>query len=357
MSTETQLRLENLPLETHFDILDQGLPIKDLRDLRGTSKELRLSVDEFVRHELIRLKTQGPSTLSDFLATQESVTSDNAWTILGLFKQTYPSLPLNLSIEKALQDLNRQLLDQATLQLKNALVLQNPGAFADLQLQQTAEQIRTWFSNPINHPRLQNVTGLNLSGRGLSLIPSELRFLSNLQWLNLSQNQIISIASEAFANLPNLQELSLDYNKISEIDPQTFANLPNLNRLFLRQNQLTAIDSQTFTNVPNLQLLNLAQNQLSVIDPQTFANLPNLQFLSLQDNQLTEIGPQTFANLPNLRSIFLHNNLITAADGINHAYLGLGPFVQLSLGLGPNVQEHLGVLRSHSIFNLGCSIL
>jgi len=69
------------------------------------------------------------------------------------------------------------------------------------------------------------------------------------------------------------------------------------------------------------------------------------------------IGPQTFANLPNLRSIFLDDNLITAADGINHAYLGLGPFVQLSLGLGPNVQVHLGVLRSHSIFNLGCSIL
>jgi len=118
-----------------------------------------------------------------------------------------------MSIQKASQQLP---LDQATLQLKNALVLQDAGAFADLQLQQTAEQIRTWFSNPINHPRLQNVTGLNLEGRGLSVIPSELRFLPNLRWLFLDQNQLTAL------------------------DPQTFANLPNLRWLYLRNNPMTA---------------------------------------------------------------------------------------------------------------------
>jgi hypothetical protein len=71
MSAGIQLSLESLPLETRLNILNQrDFPIGDLRHLRGTSKDLRLAVNEFVRHELIRLKTQGPSTLSDFLATQ-----------------------------------------------------------------------------------------------------------------------------------------------------------------------------------------------------------------------------------------------------------------------------------------------
>ena len=237
MTAGIPLGLENLSLETQLNILNQGdLPIRDLRHLRETSQNLKLVVDDFVRGKLIRLKNQGPSFIRDFLATKESVTSDNAWTILGLFKQTYPSLTLTMSIEKACQ----QLLDQATLQLKNALVLQNPGAFADLALQQTAEEIRTWFSNPINHPLLQNVRWLSLSGRGLSLIPSELRFLSNLKWLFLHANQLTAIAPQTFANLRILQRLELGQNQLTAIAPQTFANLSNLLELNLQMNPMTA---------------------------------------------------------------------------------------------------------------------
>jgi hypothetical protein len=304
MSVGIQLSLESLSLETRLNVLNQGLPIKDLRHLRGTSRDLRLAVDDFVRGKLIRLKTQGPSTLSDFLATQQPVTSNNAWRILGLLKQTYPSLPLNISIEKALQDLNRQL-DQATIALKNALVLQDAGAFSDLALKQTAEQIRNWFSNPINHPLLQNVTELNLEGRGLSLIPSELSFLSNLERLSLSQNQI------------------------TKIPPQTFATLPNLKCLSLRKNQLTAIDSQTFTNLSNLVELDLEINQLTEIKPETFSNLVNLQHLYLRKNQLRAIALNTFANLANLRWLFLRNNPMTAAGPIDRASLGLRQGVRL----------------------------
>jgi len=299
MSAGIPLRLENLSRETQLIILYQGdLPISALRHLRETSQNLKSVVDEFVRHELIRLKNQGPSFIRDFLATQESVTkesvtSDNAWKILGLFKQTYPSLTLTMSIEEACQ----QLLDQATLELKNELVLQDAGAFADLALQQTAEQIRTWFSNPINNPLLQNVTGLNLCRKGLSLIPSELRFLSNLQLLDLSENNIKSIDPETFANLQNLELLQLDQNQIISIDPQTFANLSNLLQLNLNQNQLTALDPQTFAKLTNLRSLSLDQNQLTAIDPGTFSNLQDLRELDLQMNPMTAAGPIDRASL------------------------------------------------------------
>jgi|GEM_PF-2045054 len=297
-----------LPLETRLNILNQGLPIKDLRHLRGTSKELRLAVDEFVRHELIRLKTQGPSYLSDFLATQESVTSANAWTILGLFKQTHPSLHLNMSIEKACQQLP---LDQATLELKNELVLQDAGAFENLQLQETAEEIRNWFSNPINHPLLQ-ISNLVLEERGIRSTPQDLHLFSRLKKLNLNHNKITASTLQTFANLTDLTSLSLHKNEITSIPPQLFDNLINLTQLSLSSNQMTSIPPKAFSNLSNLKLLTLSRNKISVINSESFEGLTHLESLFLCNNQIEAIDQSTFARLPLLKNLYLSGNKITS---------------------------------------------
>ena len=320
-----QPRFQDLALEIMLSIMDKNLNIEDLGSLRKVCRKHRVEVDVFVAGELLRLNAQSPSTLSDFLATQEPVKSHNAWTILALFKKTYPSLLLNMSIENAFQDWNRQL-DQATIALKNALVLQNGQAFEDLVWQQTAQLIRNWFCNPINQPLLQNVTELDLSFRRLSVIPSELCFLSNLEVLNLNRNQLTAI------------------------DPHTFGNLQNLQKLYLANNQLTVIHPQTFGNLPNLSWLYLNQNQLTAIDPETFSNLLNLQSLFLNQNQISTIAPQTFANLQNLQLLYLGNNQIPAPDRINHAYLGLRPAATVHVG---NQQ----ILLENPVSNLNCSIL
>jgi Leucine-rich repeat (LRR) protein len=66
---------------------------------------------------------------------------------------------------------------------------------------------------------LQGVQELNLGGRGLSLVPSELRFLSNLRELYLGNNQLTSIDPQTFANLINLEWLSLRANPITAAGP------------------------------------------------------------------------------------------------------------------------------------------
>jgi Leucine-rich repeat (LRR) protein len=303
------LILHLLPLEVNLNILFHGSSIKDLCRLRATSKDLRLVVNEFVRKELFRLNIQAPSYLSDFLATQESVTSANAWTILGLFKQTYPSLPLNMSIEKAYQELNHQV---PTLVLKDELLKQNPGAFANLQLQQTAEEIRNWFSNPINHPLLQEISNLVLDERGIRSTPQDLHLFSRLKKLNLTRNKITASTLQTFANLTDLTSLSLYKNEITSIPPQLFDNLINLTQLTLTFNQITSIPPKAFSNLSNLKLLTLSRNKISVINSESFEGLTHLDSLFLRNNQIEAIDRSTFARLPGLKNLYLSGNKIAS---------------------------------------------
>jgi hypothetical protein len=327
--------LERLPNEMKFIILSQDLSIGALSNLRRTSKDLRSTVDQFVKDELEKLSTKGPSFARAFLATQEARTKDNAWAILGLFKRAYPSLPLNMSIEKASQQL---AMDQATIALKDALVEENPQDFADLGSKQTAEQIREWFENPINLPLLQGVTVLDLGGRGLSLVPSELRFLSNLSSLYLHQNQITVIDPQTFANLQNLMHLNLNENSISGFNPETFANLTrlvslslyknkiaslppglfdkliNLHRLTLASNEITSIPPRLFCKLAQLDQLSFSRNKITVLDPEGFEGLNNLTFVTLINNNIGAIGSKTFALLTKLRVLLLDNNKIENID-------------------------------------------
>jgi|GEM_PF-4560182 len=66
--------------------ISRNCSINDLIELCRSGNRIS-EVKEFVRCELTRLRTEGPSFIRDFLATKESVTSDNAWTILSLFKE------------------------------------------------------------------------------------------------------------------------------------------------------------------------------------------------------------------------------------------------------------------------------
>ncbi|KAI8482336.1 Bax inhibitor 1 [Branchiostoma belcheri] len=78
-------------------------------------------------------------------------------------------------------------------------------------------------------------------------------------------NQITTINSDTFANLPQLQWLSLSYNQITTIPSGIFVNLHQLQKLFLSYNQITTIPSGTFVNLPQLQELWLNDNQITTI--------------------------------------------------------------------------------------------
>src|SRR5207248_145705 len=81
--------------------------------------------------------------------------------------------------------------------------------------------------------------------------------LSNLQHLDLYENQLIQIPSE-LGQLTSLQNLDLSSNQLTQI-PSELGQLTNLQNLHLHKNQLTQIPPE-LGQLTNLQYMSLSKN-------------------------------------------------------------------------------------------------
>lgn len=138
-------------------------------------------------------------------------------------------------------------------------------------------QIRNWMDR--SQDALNQIEDLDLSGKGLSAIPQEMRRLYNLKSLNISGNEIANLQ-----NLPeNLQTLSAIWNQLSNLDNVVWPN--TLINLYLACNRITSLDH---VRLPRLKCLGLNNNEIRSLDG---ALLPiELEKLSIQSNPLTSIG-------------------------------------------------------------------
>jgi Leucine-rich repeat (LRR) protein len=126
-------------------------------------------------------------------------------------------------------------------------------------------------------------TSCNLSNKWITAIePDAFVNHTNLIILNLSNNQISSLAWVDFPN--SLQRLELSNNQINSLAWVDFPN--SLKRLYLSNNQ---INSLAWVNFPNsLQRLELSNNQISSLAWITFPN--SLTTLSLYNNQISSLA-------------------------------------------------------------------
>ncbi|MBD2521372.1 COR domain-containing protein [Nostoc sp. FACHB-133] len=151
------------------------------------------------------------------------------------------------------------------------------------------------------------VTELDLSYKGLTILPPEIGQLTNLQSLDLSSNQLSSLPPE-IVQLTNLQSLDIGSNQLSSLPPE-IVQLSNLQSLYLNSNQLSSLPPE-IVQLTNLQTLNLFSNQLSSLPPE-IVQLTNLQTLNLSSNQLSSLPPE-FGKLINLQTLYLFDNQLSS---------------------------------------------
>lgn len=105
---------------------------------------------------------------------------------------------------------------------------------------------------------------LDLSNQGLDKLPSYVTNLSNLEELNISNNNITGALPSQMQNLRKLRVLNVSNNLMTGV-PAEIGQLQNLEVLDLSNNQLTGLPNE-LANLKKLKIFNLSGNNYSQMD-------------------------------------------------------------------------------------------
>ena len=169
---------------------------------------------------------------------------------------------------------------------------------------------------------LSNLKSLTAEGMQISEIePNAFSGLKLLEVLDLDNNWLTVIPSEAIAHTPNIQTLSLNGNYIIRIGPNAFYNFAKLRLIELsRLFHLQVIDQYSFNSLPYLETLLLFNNRkLSYIDGNAFSGCSNLLTLDVHNTMIETILVQTINSLPLLKKLNFKHNPINCNSLMNWA--------------------------------------
>lgn len=170
------------------------------------------------------------------------------------------------------------------------------------------------------------IYGLNLSGKGINIIPSSIGELENLTFLNLSNNNIeyipediasltylssfyidnnmLNVLPDALWTLTELRNLGLNGNNLSSI-PKEIGALLNLRQFDVSKNKVLLVPTE-IGQLTALTYFNIASNEITAL-PDEVGQLINLQYFYVGDNQLSNL-PTSIRDLSNIEYLSISNN-------------------------------------------------
>ncbi|XP_035037727.1 toll-like receptor 3 isoform X2 [Hippoglossus stenolepis] len=155
----------------------------------------------------------------------------------------------------------------------------------------------------INVPNLRVLTlKKSLNSTTLHLDQSPFQPLSNLTYLDLSNNNIANIRQSMLKGLENLKVLKLPHNNFARLwkdanpgGPVLFLEgAEKLTTLWMDNNGLDEIPQEALRGLTNLRELSLSNNLLNSLKDSVFDDLKSLQVLRLQKNLITAVKPEVF---------------------------------------------------------------
>ncbi|NGX37659.1 MAG: hypothetical protein K1000chlam2_00818 [Chlamydiae bacterium] len=296
--SNTTLSLSTLPLEVLMPILEQHVDLRSLSYLGQTGKDFDALVND---------------VFTSFMSKTQRVTNTNQESPIQQIKTFVNELYSKARIlgDDRIQHLltqpktleNLKLL-QKYLVARDKIILWKVVRLVVLNCP-TPDQLMTCedviakaegFSAAFNQHKqqlIETTTGLKLSGKNLTHIPSEVFELSNLKEICLGYNLLTEIPDE-IGNLTHLETLELEENLLKSL-PSQIVDLNALQWLFLENNKLESIPSG-MNGLPNLVLFKLHDNQLSFL-PDGFDQISCTE-LTIGKNRLDSLPP--FPNVETL---------------------------------------------------------
>lgn len=144
-------------------------------------------------------------------------------------------------------------------------------------------------------------------------IATEIGLLRNLSSFNAPDIDLVSTLPSELRELSEMKKLVLTNNKVFGTLPAEFGELSQLQNLELGNNALTGTLSAELGQLKLLQVLDLEKNQLEGPVPPEFGGLVSLEELRLGGNDLTGDLEPLCETLPNL-TVFIEQNCTCCFD-------------------------------------------
>ncbi|XP_071777141.1 toll-like receptor 9 [Centroberyx gerrardi] len=137
--------------------------------------------------------------------------------------------------------------------------------------------------------------------------------LTNLIYLDISQNELRSVSPDVLCNLPRSTEaLSISNNQLNYFPWQNITALRSLRHLNLSGNFLDNLPHIVITFGSNFSLLDLSHNHISSVPEDFFSKVKTLRYLYLSHNYLKQLNhqllPALLKNVSALQKLTLHAN-------------------------------------------------
>ncbi|XP_022235448.1 TLR4 interactor with leucine rich repeats-like [Limulus polyphemus] len=156
---------------------------------------------------------------------------------------------------------------------------------------------------------------LHLGKNNIKSIMSAFSVYHNLQYLDMTGNNLVTLGKSNFERQHRLQILLLGDNTISSLKHMTFFGLYSLQILKLPGNLIHELPDGLFKDLPNLEVLDLSKNDIVTISRDAFVGLERIKILLLRDNKLVQIPKATFKPIPHLISLDLGlNTFVSVKD-------------------------------------------
>ncbi|XP_056386902.1 leucine-rich repeat, immunoglobulin-like domain and transmembrane domain-containing protein 1 isoform X2 [Hyla sarda] len=120
--------------------------------------------------------------------------------------------------------------------------------------------------------------------------------------LRIEKTSIRRVQGEAFHLLSNLEFLWMPYNSVLSLSVVTLRGLRKLQELRLDGNDLTSFPWESLASTPRLRLLDLHNNELSSIPKDAARYMKNITYLDLSSNKLLTLPQELIASWLNLHS-------------------------------------------------------
>lgn len=152
---------------------------------------------------------------------------------------------------------------------------------------------------------------LDLSHNHIKRIMPGFAFYHELQYLDMSHNDVVSLGNKNFISQTLLTTLVISNNNISQLHAKTFDGLSVLKEIDLSYNYIEAIDNVAFEFLVGLKSLDLSHNKISHFPNDTFKYLRELKILNICNNKIKNLTKEIFAHLEELKELHLCSNDIS----------------------------------------------